>query len=67
MHQGAENKSVKVLSPAKAAEIIIEGKENNCYRVLVGKDAKIMDYFYRLNPKSAAKMISNKMKRLLSS
>lgn len=62
----AENKSMKTLSPAKAAEIMIDGMESNRYRVLVGKDAKIMDYFYRLNPKSAAKMISNKMKRLLS-
>jgi short-subunit dehydrogenase len=62
----AENKSVKVLSPAKAAQIIIDGMENNRYRVLVGKDAKIMDLFYRLNPKSAASLINKKMKRLLS-
>jgi hypothetical protein len=39
--------------------------ENNLYRVLVGKDAKIMDYFYRLNPQSAAKMIGKQMKTLL--
>lgn len=62
----SENKSLKVLSPAKAAEIIINGMENNSYRVLVGKDAKIMDFLYRLNPRSAAKSISQKMKRLLS-
>lgn len=61
-----EKKYVKVLSPAKAAQIIIDGMEDNRYRVLVGKDAKIMDYFYRINPKSAAAMIRKKMKGLLS-
>ena len=62
----AENKSVKVLSPIRAAQIIIDGMENDRYRVLVGNDSKIMDIFYRLNPGSAAKMIAGKMKGLLS-
>jgi short-subunit dehydrogenase len=62
-----ENKSVKVLSPVKAAEIIVDGMEGNRYRVLVGKDAKFLDLFYRLNPKSAAKFIAQKMKTLLNS
>ena len=63
---GAENKLAKVLSPAKAAQMIIDGMENDRYRVLVGNDAKFMDLFYRLNPKSAAGMISKKMQGLLS-
>jgi len=62
-----DNRAAKILSPAKAAQLIVEGMENNRYRVLVGNDSKIMDYFYRLNPKSAAQMIANKMKALLSS
>ena len=62
----AENKSVKVLSPVRAAQLIIDGMENNLYRVLVGNDVKIMDILYRLNPRSAAKMIAVKMKGLLS-
>jgi short-subunit dehydrogenase len=62
----AENKSVKMLSPAKAAQIIIDGMENNQYRVLVGSDAKFMDFIYRLNPKTAAKFIANKMKQLIA-
>ena len=62
----AQNKSVKILSAAKAAEIIIAGMEQNKYRVLVGKDAKFLDLFYRFNPASAAKFISSKMKRLLN-
>jgi short-subunit dehydrogenase len=59
------NKAPKVLSPAKAAQVIIDGMEKNQYRVLVGKDAKFMDFFYRLNPKGAAKFIGKKMKSLL--
>jgi short-subunit dehydrogenase len=61
----AEQKSMKILSPAKAAQIIVDGMENNRYRVLVGKDASFMDLIYRLNPKRAAKFISDKMKALL--
>lgn len=52
-------------SPSKAAEIIIKGMENDCYRILVGKDSKFMDFYYRLNPKSAAVFISDKMKGLV--
>jgi short-subunit dehydrogenase len=54
-----------VLSSEKAAKIIIDGMENDRYRVLVGKDSKMMDFFYRLNPRSAASMIGKQMKRLL--
>ncbi len=61
----AENKSMKVLSPARAAQIIIDGMEKDRYRVLVGKDAKLMDLFCRMNPKSAAKLINQKMQALL--
>jgi short-subunit dehydrogenase len=61
-----DNKSMKVLSPVKAAQIIIDGMESNSYRVLVGTDAKIMDFFYRLKPKSAANLIGRKMSGLLS-
>jgi short-subunit dehydrogenase len=60
----AENKSMKTLSAAKAAEIIIDGMEKDRYRVLVGKDAAFMDMIYRLNPKRAAGFISKKMKAL---
>jgi short-subunit dehydrogenase len=62
----ADNKSTKVLSATKAAEIIIEAMENDQYRVLVGKDATFMDRFYRLNPRAAAKLISDKMQALIS-
>jgi len=62
---GAETKSMKTLSAAKAAQIMIDGIENNAYRVLVGKDASFMDLIYRLNPKRAAGFISKKMQSML--
>ena len=45
-----QQKSMKTLSAAKAAQIIIDGMEKNNYRVLVGSDAKFMDTIYRFNP-----------------
>lgn len=52
-------------SASKAAEIIISGMESDSYRILVGKDSKFLDFYYRLNPKSAAAFISRKMKGLV--
>lgn len=60
-----EQKSMKTLSAAKAAAIMIDGMEANRYRVMVGNDARLMDYFSRLNPAYAAKLIYKKMKALL--
>jgi short-subunit dehydrogenase len=60
-----EKKSMKILSSAKAAQIIIDAIESNQYRVLVGKDAKFMDFIYRLKPSYAAKFIYSKMKERL--
>jgi short-subunit dehydrogenase len=61
-----KSKASKVLTAANAAQIIVDGMENNKFRVLVGPDARFMDKFYRLNPKAAAGMIAEKMKALLS-
>ena len=57
----------KILSADRAAAMIIEGMEQNRYRVLVGKDAKMLDLLYRLNPAYAAGLIAKKMGELLSS
>lgn len=57
--------AAKVLAPDKAARIIIEGIEQNRYRVLVGSDARFMDAVYRLNPQRAARFIYNQMSSLL--
>jgi short-subunit dehydrogenase len=61
-----QKRAAKTLSPSAAAEIIIKGIERNQYRVLVGSDAKFMDFIYRLNPKRAAEFIFKQMQALLS-
>jgi short-subunit dehydrogenase len=61
---GVESHSYKMLSPNKAAAIIIHGMENKKYRVLAGNDSKIMDFLYRLNPKKATDIIAKKIKTL---
>ncbi len=63
--KGGEAPPVKMLTPDKAARIVIDGIENNRYRVLVGSDARLMDAVYRLNPQHAARFIYNQMRALL--
>lgn len=60
------NSKLKPLPADKAAEIILEGIEKNRFRVMVGKDARFLDLFYRFNPKSATHFIQRKMKELRS-
>ena len=55
----------KTLSAAKAAEIIIDGMEKNKYHILVGQDAKMMDFLSRVMPDRAAKIIFSQMRSLL--
>ncbi|MCG6190361.1 SDR family NAD(P)-dependent oxidoreductase [Maribellus maritimus] len=59
--QEAAKQSSRLLSAERAAEIIINGIEKNKKRIFVGKDARIMDYLYRLSPNRAVKFISKKM------
>ncbi|MGB7537510.1 MAG: SDR family oxidoreductase [Anaerolineales bacterium] len=63
----AEKSSFKMLAPAKAAQIILDGMEKNKYRILVGQDAVLMDFLFRLSPERAARFIYNQMKSLLPS
>ncbi len=53
----------KILSAEKAAAIMIDGIERNKYRVLVGKDATMLDCLYRFNPKMAVDLILKKIKK----
>lgn len=55
----------KVLPPKDAAETIIKGLEKGSYRVLVGRDAQVMDWFTRLVPERAMTMIADQMAGLL--
>lgn len=56
---------VKPLPPAKAAQSIVRGIEKNRYRVLVGVDAVLMDFLYKLSPKLSARLMYHLMKSLL--
>ena len=56
---------MKTTSPLVAAETILDGVERNKFRVLVGSDARFMDFLFRLNPKSATEFIFRQMKSLL--
>ncbi|WNG44838.1 SDR family oxidoreductase [Archangium minus] len=63
--KSGEAPPVKILSPDKAARIILDGIESNRYRVLVGSDARLMDAIYRLHPQRAARFILDQMSSLL--
>lgn len=46
-------------TPAQAAAVIIEAIESRQTRVLIGADAKIMDWMFRLFPTRASRWITN--------
>lgn len=56
---------MKTTSPAFAAQVILDGVERNKFRVLVGSDARFMDFLFRFNPKFATEFIFKQMKSLL--
>ena len=53
--------AIKPLAANKAAAIMIRAIEKNKYRVMVGRDAALLDILYRLNPKMAVNIIVRKM------
>ena len=55
----------KTTTPERAARDILHGMECNAYRVLIGRDAKLMDVLYRLTPRRSARLIADRMKDLL--
>jgi short-subunit dehydrogenase len=56
---------IKMTSPAKAAEVIVQGIEKNKYHIFIGSDSNMMDFLVRLMPERAAKIIYSQMKSLL--
>lgn len=59
----SEAKSNLVLSPKKAAELIIDSMEKNKLRRYLGKDCNIMNALYKLSPAFAMSMINRVMDR----
>lgn len=50
---------------AAAAQILDEGIEKGAFRVLIGKDTRMLDRLKRLAPERATKLVANRMKDLL--
>jgi short-subunit dehydrogenase len=48
-----------------AAEEIIEGMERNKFQLYVGRDARMMNVLYRVNPRRATQFMFKQMKELL--
>jgi short-subunit dehydrogenase len=61
----SEASNFKMTTSADAARVIVAGMERNRYRVLVGSDARMMDFLCRLMPERAAKIIYTQMRSLL--
>jgi len=57
--------SFSLLPPEVAADLIINGMEANKFQIIIGKDAKMMDILYRVNPRWATRFMANQMKVLL--
>ena len=57
--------AAKMLSPTKAAKIILDGVEKDKPQIFTGSDSRMMNRLYRLNPISATKLIAKQMKSLL--
>ncbi len=55
-----------MLLPEKVAEIIINGIEKNKPQIFTGKDSKMMNRLYRLNPVFATNLITKQMRSLLN-
>jgi len=60
-----ERKAPPMTSADDAARTIIEGMEANSFRVLVGRDARLMDRFYRFSPERATRLIYRQMRSIL--
>jgi short-subunit dehydrogenase len=60
-----EKRMARTTSPEEAARAIVEGIEDDEFRVLIGSDAKLMDRMSRLNPTFAVNFIAKQMKKML--
>ncbi|MEZ4668092.1 MAG: SDR family oxidoreductase [Anaerolineae bacterium] len=63
----AKSQSFPTTSAERAAEVIIDGMERDQFQVYIGRDAKMMNILYRLNPRFATRFMFNQMKGLLPS
>ncbi|MFI9411331.1 SDR family NAD(P)-dependent oxidoreductase [Nocardia gamkensis] len=59
------DRKVPVTTPEQTAEHIVAGLEKGSFRVLVGRDAKLLDRLVRLAPRRATDLIAKQMKSVL--
>jgi NAD(P)-dependent dehydrogenase (short-subunit alcohol dehydrogenase family) len=64
--EAVEKQAAKLTTPAEAAAIIVGGIEKEKARILVGRDAKIMDFFSRMAPARAGRMMARMMSSMMS-
>lgn len=62
---GADAGSIKMSQPDAAAKLMVDAIVNNKPRLVIGSDAKMLDFLSRLNPVYAAKVIYKQMASLL--
>lgn len=62
----ADTSSAKTMPPAQAADEIITAIQKGSYKVMVGKDAKMLDRMSRLMPQKSTTIIANQMKKMMS-
>jgi len=62
----SKKQNFPTLTAKKAAEIIVAGIEQNKPQIFTGKDSRMMNLLYRLNPVYATNLIAKQMKSLLS-
>jgi len=66
--QDVDTSSMSLTLPADAARrIVVEGVEQGRYRVVIGKDARMIDRLSRMAPKRATDTIAARMASLLGS
>lgn len=61
----AESAPIKPTSPEVAAQTIITAIEKNKLQAYIGRDAAMMNIFYKLNPRGAIHFITKQMESLL--
>ena len=59
--EAKKSAGISLTKPEDAAAMILKGIEKNKAKILIGSDAKLMDFLYRLAPQKAGKMISRVM------
>jgi NAD(P)-dependent dehydrogenase (short-subunit alcohol dehydrogenase family) len=57
--------SFSTVTPEVAAATIVDGMKRDKFQVYIGRDARMMNILYRLNPRWATRFMFNQMKSLL--